>query len=122
MRHRALIPAAVVALVVAGCGSQQSGSQQSGTSQPSGPRSWTLSQFLRLSGIRRDADGRTYRLPAHPRCTSETILRSTAEVQSYKNSGDFIATNGDRSAGVKVPPEEPASCRRLFAQALAHVR
>src|SRR4051812_3748023 len=113
MRHRALIPAAVVALVVAGCGSQQSG-----TSQPPGPRSWTLSQFLRLSGIRRDADGRTYRLPAHPRCTSETILRSTAEVQSYKDSGDFIATNGDRSAGVKVPPQELIAATALAPTAL----
>ena len=117
MRRRALIPAALAALVVAGCGSQQSG-----PSRPLGPRSWTLSQFLRLSGIRRDSDGLTYRLPAHPRCSAQTILRSTAEVQSYEDSGDFIATNGDQSAGVKVPPEEPASCRRLFAQALAHVR
>ncbi|MEA2383342.1 MAG: hypothetical protein QOH72_3313 [Solirubrobacteraceae bacterium] len=118
MRPKSLIPAALAALVLAGCGSQQPG-----TPQPTGPpRAWTLADFLRLSGIRRDSDHLTYRLPAHPRCTALTILRSTDEVESYTASGDVIATNPDRSAGVKVEPEEPASCRVLFTRALAQVR
>jgi hypothetical protein len=127
MGHNRLVPAAVAALVLAGCGSDSSSQPRTPQSDKpvthaGPPRSWTLPDFLRLSGIRRSPDGLSYRLAAHPRCTTVTVLRSTAEVQTYVASGDVIATNPDGSAGVKVEPGEPTSCRRLFTRALAHVR
>jgi nitrous oxide reductase accessory protein NosL len=113
--YRSLAAAVLAALVLAGCGSSSS-------SQPSGPRSWTLQQFLRLSGLRRSADGLSYRLPNHPRCVARILLRSNAEVQTYTNAGDVVATNPDKSAGVRVEPGEPPSCKAVFTQALAHVK
>ena len=115
MGYRSVVAAALATLVLAGCGSSSS-------SESSGPRSWTLGQFLRLSGMKRGADGLSYQLPNHPRCVARILLRSTAEVQTYENSGDVIATNPDKSAGVRVEPGEPASCKAAFTQALAHVK
>jgi hypothetical protein len=116
MGMRRIVPAALAVALVAGCGSSDS------SSSASGPRSWTLQQILQDTGMQRSADGLSYRLPGQPRCVARIILRSTAEVQTYKASGDPIATNPDRSAGVSVDPGEPASCKRLFTQALSHVK
>jgi nitrous oxide reductase accessory protein NosL len=115
MRYRSLFAAAAAALVLAGCGSGSSG-------QPSGPRSWTIQQFLRLSGLHRSADGLSYSVPNHPQCVARILLRSNAEVQTYKNAGDVVATNPDKSAGVRVEPGEPATCKAVFTQALAHMK
>jgi hypothetical protein len=116
MAYRSLVVAATVAaLALAGCGSSSS-------DQPSGPRSWTLQRLLRLSGLKRSEDGLTYSLPSHPTCVARILLRSNAEVQTYKNAGDVVATNPDKSAGVRVEPGSPASCKAVFTQALANVR
>lgn len=117
MFGRRLVPAALAVVLLAGCSSSSSSS-----SSATGPRSWTLTQVLRMSGMRRSQDGLTYSLPAHPRCVARVLLRSTAEVQTYKASGDVIATNADKSAGVRVEPDVPGSCKSLFTQALAKVR
>jgi len=116
MGYRAFLAAAAAALLLAGCGSSSS-------SEPAGaPRSWTLSDVVRRSGLQRNADGLTYRIAGHPRCVARVLLRSSDEVRTYRNSGDVVATNPDRSAGVKVDPGQPASCRRLFTQAFNNVR
>jgi hypothetical protein len=117
MFGRRLVPAALAVALLAGCGSSSSSS-----SSATGPRSWTLAQVLRMSELRRSADGLTYSLPAHPKCVARVLLRSTAEVQTYKDAGDVIATNPDKSAGVRVEPDLPGSCKGLFTQALAKVR
>src|SRR4051812_47838806 len=122
MQSRRLVPAALAVLVLsgfvlAGCGSSSSSSSSS--SQATGPRSWTLAQVLRLSGLRGNAAALPSRLPAHPQCPVPVLLRPPAEVQTYKASGDPIATTPARSAGVSVDPDEPASCKRVFTQALA---
>ena len=116
MGHRPLVAAALATLALAGCGGSSS------SSQSSGPRSWTIQQFLRLSGLQRSADGLSYTLPNHPQCVARILLRSNAEVQTYKNAGDVIATNPDRSAGVRIEPGEPASCKAAFTQALAKLK
>jgi hypothetical protein len=116
MNARRLLPAALAALLLTTCGSS------SPSAQPGGPRSWTLAEVLRMSGLRKNADGLTYSVPGHPRCTVRVLLRTTAEVQTYKNSGDPIATNPDKSAGAVVDPTEPASCTQVFTQAFARVR
>jgi nitrous oxide reductase accessory protein NosL len=118
MRQTRLAIAAVAAaaMLAAGCGSSDS------SSSASGPRSWTLADFLRLTGMKRNADGLTYTLPGHPSCPARLLLRSTAEVQTYKNAGDTVATNPDKSAGVRVEPEEPAACKGVFTQALSKVK
>jgi hypothetical protein len=116
MRYRCLVAAALAALALAGCGSSSS------SEQSSGPRSWTIQQFLRLSGLKRSADGLSYTLPNHPRCVARILLRSNAEVQTYTNAGDVVATNPDKSAGVRVEPGEPTACKAVFTQALAHLR
>ena len=116
MGYKSLVAAALAALALAGCGSSAS------SSQPSGPRSWTIQQFLRLSGLQRSADGLSYSLPNHPRCVARILLRSNAEVQTYKNAGDVVATNPDKSAGVRVEPGEPATCKAVFTQALTHLK
>jgi len=54
-------------------------------------------------------------------CATLVLLLSTAEVASYKGSGDAIVTNADRSAGADVTTGSP-SCRGLFKQAFSHVR
>src|SRR5919107_5476464 len=115
MAYRSLV-AALAAVALAGCGSGSS------SSQPSGPRSWTLQQFLRLSGLQRSEDGLSYSLPDHPRCVARILLRSNAEVQTYTNAGDVVATNPDKSAGVRVEPGQPPSCKAVFTQALAKVK
>ena len=118
MSSRRLVTAALAdVLLLAGCGSSSSSS-----SSATGPRSWTLAQILHLTGLRRNADGLTYSLPADPQCPVRVMLRSTAEVQTYKNSGDVIATNPDKSAGVVVDPGLPGSCKGVFTQAFAKVR
>jgi len=38
------------------------------------------------------------------------------------NSGDVIATNPDKSAGIRVEEGDPPSCKAVFTQALAHLR
>jgi hypothetical protein len=116
MNARRLLPAALAALILAACGSSES------SSQSGGPRSWTLAEVLRMSGLRKNADGLTYSLPGHPRCTVRVLLRTSAEVQTYVNSGDPIATNPDKSAGAVVDPTEPASCKQVFTRAFAGVR
>jgi hypothetical protein len=81
-----------------------------------------LAEVLRLSGLRRNADGLTYGLPAQPRCVVRVLLRSTAEIETYNASGDTLATNPDRSAGAIVDPGQPASCKGLLTRAFARVR
>jgi len=112
-RLAALIVATVAALVSA-CGG--------GGAQPSSaaPRRWSAPTVVRLAGLRRSPD-LSYHLSAHPECATLVLLRSTAEVASYKGSGDAIITNPDRSAGADVTTASPP-CRRLFAQAFSHVR
>jgi hypothetical protein len=116
MRSKALVAAVLAALAVPGCGSSGS------STEPASGRAWTIGEFLRLSGLRRAKDGLSYRLPAHPECTARVPLRSSAEVDTYKNSGDVIATNPDKSAGIRVETGSPASCKTVFTQALAHVK
>ena len=118
MPCKALVGAVLAALAVAAAGCGSSGS----SSQESSGRSWTIGQFLRLTGFERSKDGLSYRLPAHPECTARILLRSSAEVDTYKNSGDVIATNPDKSAGVRVETGEPASCKAVFTRALAKVK
>jgi hypothetical protein len=117
MSGRRLVLAACAVALLAGCSSDSS-SKSSGT----GPRSWTLAQILQDTGLKRGSDGLTYTLPGHPECTAHVLLRSTAEVQTYTNSGDPIATNPDKSAGVRVDPNVPGACRGLFTQAFAKVK
>jgi hypothetical protein len=114
---RLAIAAVAAAVLLAGCGSNSSSS-----SGASGPRSWTLAEVLRLTGLQRNADGLTYAVPGQPRCVVRLLLRSTAEVQTYKDAGDVVATNPDKSAGIRVEPEEPASCKGVFTQALAKLK
>ena len=83
-------------------------------------RQWPPSTVVRLAGLRRTPD-LSYHIAAHPECATLVLLRSTAEVDTYKNSGDVIVTNPDRSAGADVTMASPP-CRRLFAQALSRVR
>jgi|tagenome__1003787_1003787.scaffolds.fasta_scaffold19044952_2 hypothetical protein len=118
MESRRIVPAAVlsVALIAGGCGSSDS------SSSASGPRSWTLQQILRSTGLRRSADGLSYTLAGHPQCVARILLRSTAEVQTYKNAGDPVATNPDKSAGVRVEPEVPTSCKAVFTAAFAKLK
>ena len=117
MHARRFLLAALAVVLVAGCGSSSS-SESSGT----GPRSWTLTQILDRTGMKRESDGLTYVLPSHPQCTAHVLLRSTAEVQTYTNSGDPIATNPDKSAGVRVDPEVPGACKGFFTQAFAKLK
>jgi hypothetical protein len=116
MRIKVVACVAGLALGLGACGSSAPGS----SSSSGAGRAWTAAQLLRLAGIRRNAD-LTYRLAGHPNCATTNLLRSTAEVDSYKGSGDVIITNPDGSAGVKANGAS-ATCRRLFAQALAKVR
>jgi hypothetical protein len=114
-------------VLLGACGGNEPSADNSGSQSADKPgvpipqRSWTEPELRRLSGIRRDSDGVTYRLAAHPDCVAALILRSTSEVRTYKASGDVVITNPDQSAGVKVVGQS-ASCRRLFQQALANVR
>jgi hypothetical protein len=114
--YKAILAAMLVALVLAGCGSSDSSAPQS-----SG-RAWTIGEFLRLTGFHRGSDGLSYTLPTHPECVARILLRSSAEVDTYKNSGDVIITNPDRSAGVRLENGSPAACKAVFTQALAKVK
>ena len=116
IRCKATLAAALVALALGGCGS-------SGSSEPvSSGRAWTIGQFLRLTGFHRGKDGLSYTLPSHPECVARILLRSSAEVDTYKNAGDVIATNPDGSAGVRVENGSPAACKAVYTQALARVK
>ena len=116
IRCKAILGAALVALALVGCGS-------SGSSAPAASgRAWTIGQFLRLTGFHRGDDGLSYTLPTHPECVARILLRSSAEVDTYENSGDVIVTNPDQSAGVRVENGSPAACKAVFTQALARVK
>ena len=104
-----------LALAVGACGSSDSGSAPSGVG-----RAWSQATILHLSGMRRSSDF-TYRVPGHPNCAATNLLRSSAEVDSYKTEGETVATNPDGSAGVRITGQ-PAACGQLFTQALSHVR
>ena len=113
MRRKLYAPLVVFVVVMGACGS---------ASPKPAPRAraWSEADVRRLAGLTRNPD-RTYRLTAHPECGAPTMLRSQAEVQSYKAAGDMVKTNPDSSVGVKVNGDSPA-CQRLFAEALAKVR
>jgi len=116
IRCKAFLAAALAALALVGCGS-------SGSSTPkSSGRAWTIGEFLRLTGFHPGKDGLSFTLPAHPECVARILLRSSAEVDTYENSGDVIVTNPDQSAGVRVENGSPASCKALYTQALARVK
>jgi hypothetical protein len=115
MRLHILAPVVSAALVLGACGSSDPGSSTSGAGH-----AWAEATILHLSGIRRNADF-TYRLPGHPKCAATNLLRSSAEVQSYKDEGETVAANPDASAGVRVTGQS-ATCQRLFKQALAQVK
>jgi nitrous oxide reductase accessory protein NosL len=114
VRHKLVAVVVSLAAAVAACGGTDS------DAPPSGPRQWQEADVVRLGGLRRNPD-LSYRLAAHPECVTQTLLRSTAEVQTYKDAGDILATNPDRSAGAVIDKDSPP-CRRLFRQALARVR
>jgi hypothetical protein len=116
MRMKLVVSLLCAALALAACGGGDSGDSQAS----SGPRSWTETDLERLTGLRKNPDF-SYALPRRPDCVAELLLRSTAEVQTYKDSGDVIVTNPDRSAGVKLVGQS-AACRRLFTQAFRRVR
>jgi hypothetical protein len=118
MRTKLVAPVVSLAVVLGACGGGTANTSGD-TRSPSSAR-WSEADVLRLTGMRRNSDF-TYRLAAHPDCVTPNLLRSTEEVKTYKAAGDVITTNPDRSVGVKVNGES-ASCRRLFAQALARVR
>jgi hypothetical protein len=101
-------------LLLTGCGKSAS------DSAPPSQARWSEAQVDRLAGLRRDSD-LTYRLAAHPNCIADSLLRSGEEVQTYKDAGDVVATNPDKSVGVKITGQSPA-CQRLFASAMARVR
>jgi hypothetical protein len=101
-------------LVLSGCG--KSGS----TTVPASEARFSEAEVDRLAGLRRNSD-LTYRLAAHPTCLADSLLRSGQEVQTYKKAGDVVATNPDKTVGVKITGQsEP--CQRLFAAAMARVR
>ena len=113
MRRKLYAPVITVAIVMGACGS--AAPKASGP-----PRHWTEPQVVKVAGLARNPD-LTYRLVAHPACIAPTMLRSPAEVQSYKAAGDQVVTNPDGSVGLKVSGDSPA-CQRLFTQALAKLR
>ena len=115
MHWKATVAAVIAALALAACGSSDSEPKSSG-------RAWTIDQFLQRTGLQRQSDGLTYLLPGHPRCVARLLLRSSAEVDTYVNSGDVIATNPDKSGGVRVENGEPTSCKAVFTQALAKLK
>lgn len=128
MRARVVVPVVSLAVLVAACGSNAASDTGSVSATPQGSstvqqgvREWHEARLRRVTGLRRNEQDLSYRLPGHPECVASNLLRSTAEVRSYRDSGDVIITNPDRSAGVKVVQQSPA-CRRLFAQALAKAR
>ena len=116
MRAKLVVPLVSAAVALAACG----GGNDSGGSQAAGPRAWTEPQLERLTGLKKRPDF-SYAFPKRPECVAALLLRSTAEVQTYKDSGDVIVTNPDRSAGVKLVGQSTA-CRRLFAQTFTRVR
>lgn len=78
---------------------------------------WDESQVMELAGIK--AKGSGYYLMAHPSCEGAVVLTSASMVNTY--SSDTIATNPDRSAGIKVTSAERATCVRLFTEAMKAV-
>ena len=128
MRARVVAPVVSLAVLVGACGSTAASGTGSVSAAPQGSstvergvREWHEARLRHVTGLRRNEQDLTYRLAGHPECVASNLLRSTAEVQSYRASGDVIVTNPDRSAGVKLVEQSPA-CRRLFAQAMAKAR
>ena len=113
MRVQVIATVASLAFVLGGCG------QSSSPTAAGSEARWTEAQVDRLAGLQRNPD-QTYRLAAHPACVAGNLLRSGAEVQTYKDAGDVVATNPDKSVGVKISGQSPA-CQRLFASAMARV-
>jgi hypothetical protein len=126
MRARAIAPVVILAVVLAACGSTETSSRSSTSQRATTPtpsnaaHPWREAKLRHLMGLRRSAVDATYRLAAHPECATGALLRSTAEIRTYKSAGDIVITNPAGSAGVKASGLSP-SCKREFAQALRRV-
>ncbi len=51
-------------------------------------------------------------------CNISVVLISAASVSLYADAGDNVATNPDKTAGVKISDAEGASCHRYLTEAL----
>jgi hypothetical protein len=116
MRVTPIAPLLTITVVLAACGGNDSKPAAAQSSQAT----WSEAQVERLAGLRRN-DDLTYRLAGHPECVAANLLRSGAEVQTYKSAGDVVQTNPDGTVGLKLV-EQSAACRQLFTRALARVR
>lgn len=112
--RRSLTLTVMAALAIAGCGSSDG--------DDPAPKSWNESDVIARAGLQAQDGGLTYRLKAHPQCVAAVILTTANEVELYGEAGDTVATNPDRTAGVKVTSDETATCATLFTEALRAVR
>lgn len=114
---------AVLTLTLAACGTSQTGTATAPPSTaPTHAHVWDESEVLQLAGIRADTDGLAYYLADHPSCTAAVVMVTAGQVATYADAGDTVATNHDRTAGVKVTASERRTCMRLFTAALARVQ
>jgi hypothetical protein len=73
-----------------------------------------------LAGLRRTPD-LSYHISAHQQCATLVLLLSSAEVETYKGSGDVIVTN-PRPVGRRRRDHGFAVLPTPVAQAFSHVR
>jgi hypothetical protein len=53
------------------------------------------------------------------RCDVAVLLTSASEVDLYADAGAVVATNPDRTVGVKIVDQAAETCHRLLTEALA---
>lgn len=101
--------AAAACLVLAGCSDSGGSSEAKEVEQG---RIWDKSEVVEAVGLSQD-EGRMwwhFTTEGGVRCDVAVIMTTSNAVELYASAGDAVATNADRTAGLKITAAETKTC------------
>lgn len=116
----ALTIAVAVIASAAGCGDGSSGSSDPGP-VPAPKAHVTEEDVMRLAQIVTNDGGLTYE-HTPTGCKMAVVLLGRGTVDLYAEAGDNVASNPDRTVGVKIVDKREQECHSALTEALATVR
>lgn len=110
MKRAATVIAA--AFLLAACGS-------SGGDDGSATKVYDEADVVAHIGATADGNGSYTVSVEGAECAIPVVLTSAAAVAMYADAGDAVATNADRTAGVKITGDAQATCLEGLSEALS---